>query len=285
MCYSLYIWSFKIIMTIETVISVKEFLYLLHKTEYIKYNWFRGHKEATYRLEPTLYRNKKAVISGEGIIKFRHFEVEDEDIALKEFRKNFTNQIDNYKYNDLDFLYLMQHNGINTRLLDFTLNPLIALFFSVVEDKEDKKKQSLIEKGENNEFDDNCAAVFCVDPLKINLLSFQSEKIIDFAHISFKRLRQMAMPVCIEPAEVKIDRRLEIQKGRFIFFGSEVKELDWYEEPRKHILKILIPDEHRSKILKELHSKFNINYSTVYPDYEGLKKYVNQKTKGRLKKI
>ena len=272
-------------MTIETVTSIKEFLYLIHKTEYIDYNWFRGHKEAIYRLEPTLYRNKKEIITGEGVIKMRHYEVEDEDVALKEFRKNFKNQVDNYKYNDIDYLYLMQHNGINTRLLDFTLNPLIALFFGVVENKEGKKNYNIVEKTENDEFDDDSSAVFCINPLKINLISFSSERIIDFAHKSFKILRQMPMPVCIEPTEVKIDRRLEIQKGKFVFFGTEVKELDWYEEPRKHILKILIPDEHRHKILKELDRKFNINFSTVYPDYEGLKKYVNQKTKGRLKKL
>ncbi|WP_160137472.1 FRG domain-containing protein [Chryseobacterium sp. c4a] len=270
-------------MKVKTVRSIKEYLYLINQLENIDFNWFRGHTYTDYRLEPTLYRNKKEVITGEGNIKFRHYEVENEEIAIEEFKNKLQSKIDNYQYNDLDYLYLMQHNGINTRLLDFTSSPLIALFFSVVKAKPDNL--NLIHKEDEDEFQPNCSAVFCINPLKINLISFDKEEVINFKEKSLNELRNLLTPVCIEPTNIKIDKRLEIQKGKFVLFGSEVKELDWYTEARKNILKILIPDEERSNILKELDLKFGINYSTVYPDYEGLRKFINLKTKDNFRKL
>ncbi|WP_185287878.1 FRG domain-containing protein [Chryseobacterium lactis] len=275
-------------MKVKTVRSVTEYLYLINKLENNDFNWFRGHTHTSYQLEPTLYRNKKEVITGIGDIKIRHYEVENEEIAIKEFKDKLQSKIANYQYNDLDYLYLMQHNGIDTRLLDFTSSPLIALFFSVAVTKEKKDPnnfKNIVSKNDDDEFDPNCSAVFCINPLKINLISFNKEEVIDFKEKSLTELRNLPTPVCIEPTNIKIDKRLEIQKGKFVFFGSEVKQLDWYTEVRKNILKILIPDEERSEILKELDSEFNINYSTVYPDYEGLKKHINMKTKDNYLKL
>ena len=268
-------------MKVKVIKSVNEFLSLIHHTENFENNWFRGHKETEYRLEPNLYRSKKEVITGDDYIQFRHYEIEDEQLAIKEFKAKFSPSIDDYKLNDLDYLYLMQHNGIKTRLLDFTSNPLIALFFSVVEDKTSNENKE--DWSSEDEFDENCSSVFCIDPKMVNKISFGVESIIDLSFLEFKKIKNLLTTVCIEPKNSKIDKRLEAQYGKFVLFGSEVNSLDWYDVPRKSMLKILIPNSKRTKILNELDRKFNINYMTVYPDNEGLKHYVNSKVKGNIK--
>lgn len=270
-------------MNIEIVKNLNEFLNVIHRTEYFKNNWYRGHRETSYRLEPSIYRNKVSVVTGEESIQFRHYEVKDENLAIKEFKKKFDNKLSNHIYSDLDYLYLMQHNGIETRLLDFTSNPLIALFFSVVE----RKNINLVKEDFESEyeFDDECSAVFCVNPIDINKMSFGQDKIIDLSYMKFTKFKNLLTPICIEPNNCKIDRRLDIQNGKFVLFGKEANALDWYDITRKSMLKIIIPNSKRPQILKELSKKFNIDYTTVYPDYEGLKLHVKNKIEGKYKKL
>ncbi|MDY0990243.1 FRG domain-containing protein [Flavobacterium sp. CFBP9031] len=251
-------------MKIELIKSVNEFLSLIHQTENFENNWYRGHKETDFRLEPTLYREKKQVLTGDEHFQVRHFEVEDEEFLINEFKTKLPLTINDYTPSDLDYLYLMQHNGIKTRLLDFTTNPLIALFFSVFESKDIKKESEDFTR--RDEFDENCSSVFCINPKIVNKVSFGVESVVDLSFLNFDEVRFLQTPVCIEPKNTKIDKRIEAQFGKFVLFGKEVNPLDWYDVPRKKMLKILIPNSKREKILNELNRKYGLNSESVYPD-------------------
>jgi len=273
-------------MKLEVAKNINEFLNIIHKTDYFNNNWFRGHRDAHFRLEPSLYRGKKEVITGAGRIQLRHYELNDENLAIKEFKKRVSSSYANYNLSDIDYLYMMQHHGIETRLLDFSTNPLIALFFSVAESKRTEnqfKKSHYSQK--LDEFAEDCSSVFCINPKTINKVSFGKEKIIDLSYVKFKDIQNLLTPVCIEPTDNSISTRLKTQNGKFVLFGSEVNPLDWYDVPRQTMLKILIPNSKRERILFNLDKKFDINYTTVYPDIEGIKLYVKRKVENNYKKL
>lgn len=101
--------------------------------------WFRGHSRSCFNLEPTLFREKvykelvckdnknKNCIDGSRVLSYY-----TETSMLKHFMLR-TNTSNLKNDSTLDWLCLMQHHGIPTRLLDWTESILIALYFAVKE--------------------------------------------------------------------------------------------------------------------------------------------------------
>lgn len=93
--------------------------------------WFRGHSEISGKLTPRIFRDKchDIDISQSGEVEFAFIE---------EFRRRAPTILTGVPERDdyLSWLVLMQHYGCPTRLLDWTENFLIALYF-VVSDKPD----------------------------------------------------------------------------------------------------------------------------------------------------
>ena len=79
--------------------------------------WFRGHSKSNYKLLPSLARNPKAL--------------EREALLSKRFKQNAHPFRQTPPQNEWEWLFLMQHFGIPTRLLDWTESPLVALYFAV----------------------------------------------------------------------------------------------------------------------------------------------------------
>lgn len=92
------------------------------------YQWFfRGQENAEWSIYPNVFRN-------DGVAKENHI-IQG---ALRQNPFEFENK------NDFEILTKLQHYGLGTRLVDVTLNPLVALYFATepsVEYKENKNGQ------------------------------------------------------------------------------------------------------------------------------------------------
>src|SRR5689334_1061338 len=87
--------------------------------------WYRGCGKASYELKPSLYRHKQS----KTIEDFMSME----KLLLARFRQRSIPFHSRSLGDAWEWLFLMQHYGVPTRLLDWSESPLMALFFAVTQ--------------------------------------------------------------------------------------------------------------------------------------------------------
>ena len=83
---------------------------------------FRGQSDKDYKLVPSIGRKNP---DGSYL-----YNIYDEEKIFLEFKKRYHSYTDNRPTTDADLLFLAQHHELPTRLLDWSYNPLIALYFA-----------------------------------------------------------------------------------------------------------------------------------------------------------
>lgn len=231
--------------------------------------WFRGQRSAEWNLQPRIYRPE--------------YNRDDEAEIRLEFEGNGLQLATaNANRTKWDWYFLMQHYGTPTRLLDWTGNPLAALYFAII----DERKVS------------SDAAVWVFDPWRWNRLHgggglegpglpgweetlpylLDLEKACDDP-----RLRK-AWPIAIEPPS--IDRRLSNQAARFLLFGKKkdlieaANRTDLEKKGKKlsRLSQIVISRKKLESIRGAL-DDLGVNHGTLFPDFQGLGSYLSWKWK------
>lgn len=107
--------------------SLAKFLQLIEEQPTAYRHLFRGQSDATWSLVPSLYRNTPPFAGGTVEQNFDRYEDQmvrrffDEGMPyLPALRRSFSND-----------RIVAQHFGVPTRLLDWTRDPLIALYFAL----------------------------------------------------------------------------------------------------------------------------------------------------------
>lgn len=227
--------------------------------------WFRGVSVSSHGLVPSLYRHPKIKASTELLALERQF--------LTRFRERAQPMVGRPLPEDrLEMLFLMQHHGMPTRLLDWSENAFVALFFALSNAKKD--------------VDGNSIGVSCVWVLKPILWNKSVQAHINYSGEPFSvgdsRLTNgyveigdgaalMHKPVAVYG--VHNSPRIVSQRGVFTLFGSATESMhDMYavgDFEQDALQKIEIRGKHQDVVFREL-TAAGILDSTVYPDLDGL---------------
>lgn len=226
--------------------------------------WFRGAGSSEYSLSPSIHRNP-SIISGEAL-----FEMEEK--FLSRFKERSIPYLTHRLTDEWELLFLMQHYGMPTRLLDWTENPLTALFFGV---------SSAIRNSAGDP--ENDVAVWVLSPVRWNETIFAnrsyrggalspSDAMISQSYKPGGDLRYInEYPVAI--LGIHNSPRIVAQRGSFCLFGKSLDPMETIFANgtfnQDTLKKLIIPRERVNGLLKQLIG-MGVSDAAVYPDLEGL---------------
>lgn len=229
--------------------------------------WLRGINDSSHKLIPSLYRRKD--LKAEQIKSL-------ESSIIGRFKDRAIPYIKSPAFNEWGWLFFMQHYGVPTRLLDWTENPFIALFFALKYAKRNSRKSFSSE-----------AIVWMVDPDEWNNETlknqgYQGGILNTDAHQLNPFKPDSTFPdnpqYCLAIYGAHNSSRIVAQRGSFFIFGAPGYPME--ETYRTHVNtdclhKIVIEKDNIEKILKELLNS-GITESVVFPDLEGLAKEIKR---------
>lgn len=137
--------------------------------------WFRGQNNAKYDLLANFFYHLKSKNHAEFCFNERN--------GIDEFKANCFHRLDNQLLCEYEWLTIMQHYGMPTRLLDWTTDPLIALAFAVSMELDEEEYERLIiktnmDEGNPDETMPVDVAVFLLYPREFNK-KFSLERSLD----------------------------------------------------------------------------------------------------------
>jgi hypothetical protein len=228
--------------------------------------WYRGVGRISYTLRPSLYRHPTVTdaadllkLEGKLIQRFRERSIPYED------RPFLRDEI-------WEYLFLMQHFGVPTRLLDWTENPFIGLYFAVTAATIDSKTRLA----------DEPASIWILNPgpwnaTSLSDISFPAEilSVPDQALESFEPRGDITYmrnsPVAMYG--LHNSSRIVAQRGVFTVFGQSTEAFDSiYVDgafPTDTLVQARIPEDAVHTLLGSLLS-IGITDSVAYPDLAGL---------------
>lgn len=272
-------------MSAYTVDSFEEYLRIV-KEELSDKVYYRGQSKSVddgYNLTPSVGRFSH--LHSIGLARLEDLERE----VLETFRNHLITYVSHRPTSDWELLSLAQHHGLPTRFIDWTTNPLVALYFSLREKQE-------------------------ANSVKVYVLNYKPKTYFDFVQESRKIAPKpdaatvKASPVETDPYDVDgseadshettdkakngdakpipspfdiidhviftpphVSDRIKAQDGVLMAFPDPTKPLD----PSRY-LEISIQTSARNEILKRL-EKFGVFDRQLFPGLDGVAKWLKYK--------
>lgn len=228
-------------------------------------SWFRGHSREHGNLIPSVFRPE-------------HYFPSDghnnEQTYVLEFQRQAPSLVSNVPHIDdqLSWLFLMQHHGLPTRLLDWTESFLVALFFSVRKDFDHDGELWAILPWKlnivNNDFNfhgvplPNHPLLKCIAHMPF---SDSYEKCAKF----YKLKTTPSFPLAFQPP-MNLSRMVT-QMSTFTIHANPAEEfyIENVLSDKKHIVRYIVPKGEKRKLQADL-ATLGIKAKTLFPDLDRL---------------
>lgn len=208
--------------------------------------WFRGHVEGQWPLLPNVYRPE-----------YRDFSEQRCRVDFKLRALPYISDLPKEPQDEWDWYFIMQHHGLPTRLLDWSENPLVALYFAL------RRAPGKVRP-----------AVWMLNPSKLNMLVAGARDVVLLhtdpiarAYLPDTEHALPRDPIAIQPPHNS--RRLMAQKGAFTIHGRDQEPLDSYTSLRGHLIKFEIRCGAISSIRKDL-TGTGMTEAHVFPELPSL---------------
>lgn len=210
--------------------------------------WFRGQSNSDWDLMPSLARRSKFAGA--------------EATLIKRFKQNAVPHLSQRPHSEWEWLFLMQHYRLPTRLLDWTESPLVGLYFAVADQAAKKKR----------------AALWCLDPIALNVMAnvkfdfaveipaFGHDEILDGYLPSKIAKEHTSILSPIAGIATRNSPRIAAQMGAFTVMHRDAVAINAVGN-KKHVWRLLIPADRKAAIRAELDS-LRITPLALFPELD-----------------
>ncbi|MEA2823161.1 MAG: hypothetical protein QOJ86_5165 [Bradyrhizobium sp.] len=229
----------------KSVHSIAEFLSLLKLRRSDQPIWFRGQERKSWDLKPTINRAKGGIFA--------------EPPLITRFKQNAFSLLEERPTNEWEWLFIMRHHGLPTRLLDWSESPLVGLYFAV-------------DKQPNQD-----GVVWHLLPIELNKsaqihpphpseIPGFGDKILDNylpSRLAGEQQSSLLPAAAIAPRNT---RRIQAQFGVFTITHRDQISLDKVGD-QKHVWRTIVPKGAKTRIRREL-ATLNVDRLSLFPELD-----------------
>ena len=196
--------------------------------------WFRGHSRESYDLVPSYHRQKS---------------LPTEEALKSKFKQSATLLLEYSNRSDFEWLLIMQHHGVPTRLLDWTESPLAALYFACSSQLDKDGVLWMLLPVELNSH-----AAIVQPPDRFGIPDIDSETLHNYTPETLRLQPASQKLPPTYPVSVLCGRntpRMQAQLGTFVVFHHDKTPIEDINKG-KHVWRYRIPASAKAGIMDEL---------------------------------
>ena len=193
-----------------------------------------------------------------------------------------------FEHEDLQLMQIAQHYGVPTKLLDFTRNPLVALYFACAEESNNDGCVWLVNTISYSNLYTNCLMnSITIDPTFNKFKKFPricEQNLVDnrmanqeslFFYIPLETPIDLLMPIDLHMSTLNLISKFNKRTEEVISkTATSITTHVTREDMKELIGKIIIPKKQTSVIRKQL-NLLGINEKLIYPGLDGIGRYID----------
>ena len=223
--------------------------------------WYRGLPSSDYGLVPSFHVQRR--------------NIKDEIHMMNLFRQNAHEFLEGQlPSSEWEWMFLMRHHGLPSRLLDWSENPLVGLYFATetVEPTADGALWCLV-PGRLNGWslgwpgDSLALPMFTEDKAEFSL--GENESLRNYLPSRIRRPRPSDQPIAPAAAiSIRTSKRIQAQLGVFTIHHADRRSLEDSGD-QSHIWRFIIPADQKAAIRAELR-RIGIKPLSLFPELDNV---------------